>query len=472
MNDCQLNRRGFLKASAAAAAGIMISPESSSAQSAKIKGKKPNFLYVVCDQHNLDAISAYGNTNLHTPNLDRLVKRGVSFMESHSTNPVCSPARSSLFTGRMASETGVVTNNRSINKSIPNMGQWLRDADYETVYCGKWHVPEGYPTKAMKGFDVIPVGRAQGDLVDSMISRQCEAYLRNRSSENPFLLVASFMQPHDICYWTNRSGRLVPKDLRFENISGKFPPLPPNHKSRPKEPQILSERFYDNFTPQQWQYYLYVYYRQVEMMDTDLGRILDALDDSGQADNTIVIFTSDHGEGAGRHSHVSKWYPYDESVKVPMIVSCPGKILEDVRDTSHLVSGLDVMSTVCDFAGIAAPDGCKGASMKPLLEGKNIPWREFVPVETHVIGRTIRTAQYKYVKYKNDPVEMLFDMKSDPWEMNNLYEDSKYTDVMREHRKILGDWESTLTKVEPTYCTHPNNPSIRKLMKQEYGINN
>ena len=470
MSDSKLSRRGFLKASALASAGIMASPKLGSAQNATPKGKKPNFLYVVCDQQNFDAISAYGNTNVRTPNLDRLVKRGVSFMESYSTNPVCSPARSSLFTGRMPSETGVVTNDRPIHDSIPDMGQWLRRADYETVHCGKWHVPDGYPT-TMKGFDVIPVGRAQGDLVDSMISRQCEAYLRNRKSENPFLLVASFMQPHDICYWAIKGSKIVPEHLRFENISDELPQLPPNHKSRPKAPHMLNVcSGYGAFTEEQWRYYLYVYYRQIEMMDADLGRILDALDDSGQADNTIVIFTSDHGEGAGRHMNVSKWYPYDEAAKVPMIVSCPGKIREDVRDHTSLVSGLDVMSTVCDFAGIAAPDGCKGASMKPLLEGKKVPWREFVPVETHVMGRTIRTAQYKYVKYKNDPVEQLFDMKADPWEMKNLYEDSTYSDVIKEHRKILASWESTLTRVKPTYCKYPNPKWIQDLLDGEYGV--
>ena len=167
---------------------------------------------------------------------------------------------------------------------------------------------------------------------------------------------------------------------------------------------------------------------------------------------------------------VQKWYPYEEAAKVPMIVSCPGSIVEGLRDRTHLISGLDVMPTVCDFAGIDPPEGCKGLSMKPLLEGENVHWRQFVPIETHVVGRATRTEKYKYVKYKNDPIEQLFDMVGDPWETKNLYDNSNYSDVIKDHRKILDDWESTLTKVKPTYCKYPNPDWIQTLLDIEYGL--
>ena len=109
-----------------------------------------------------------GSEDLLTPNIDRLIGGGVSFLESHSTNPVCSPARSSLLTGRMPVETGVISNNRAIHPSVPNLGQWFSEAGYDTVYCGKWHLPGGYPA-AIKGFDVLPVGSGQGDLVDEIV---------------------------------------------------------------------------------------------------------------------------------------------------------------------------------------------------------------------------------------------------------------------------------------------------------------
>ncbi len=448
--DKNQNRRQFLQAGAlstgALAAGL---PQSArAAQAPAVGGSKPNFLFIVCDQLGLDAIAAHGCPDVHTPNIDRLIRRGVTFTESHSTNPVCSPARSSMFTGRMPVETGVISNNRAIHPSCPNMGQWLEQAGYESYYCGKWHVPDGYPTK-IAGFNVLPVGAGQGDLVDTVVSRWSESFLKGRDSKKPFCFVASLMQPHDICYWAIQGPRLVPENLPFDILEGKLPELPPNNKSRPPAPAKLDRQVYKQFDDDQWRYYLYIYYRQVEMVDTDIGRILDALEDSGQANNTVVILTSDHGDGRGRHSHVQKWYPYEESVKVPMIVSCPGKLAEGVVDTEHLVSGLDILCTMSDYAGLDAPPHSQGHSLRPLLEQKPTTWREFVSSEHHIDGRMLRTEQYKYVRYAGDPVEQLFDIKADPWEMDNLYDDPKMAQVVRDHRKMLAAWEASLRPVEP-----------------------
>jgi len=463
----KLTRRQFVKSGALGAAGLMAATAPSRAAHAAAKTSRPNFLLIVTDQQNLDALSAHGNPYVHTPNLDRLARRGVYFLESHSTNPVCSPARSSVFTGRMPCETGVWTNDRPIHDSVPDMGQWLRRAGYETLYCGKWHLPAGYPV-TLKGFDVIPVGIGQGDLVDSMVARLLEGYLHNRDRANPFLAVASLMQPHDICYWAIKNKAIVPEQLRFAHIADQLPDLPPNHTARPRAPKNLICG-YNGFNEDQWRYYLYVYYRQVEMVDADIGRILDALEDSGQADNTLVIFTADHGEGAGRHMNVQKWYPYDEAVKVPLIVAGPGRVRANVQDADHLVSGLDVMSTVCDYAGIDAPEHCRGRSLRPLLEGNATEWREFVAAETHVIGRVIRTAQYKYVKYKDDPVEQLFDMKADPWETKNRYDEPGLADVLRDHRRLLAQWEASLSPIPPTPSPVPMPPWMQRLLDIQFG---
>jgi len=439
-------RRDFIKASATS----VLAAGCASNRFPAIHGKRrPNFLLIICDQLGLDAISAHGCPDVHTPNLDRLVARGVTFMESHSTNPVCSPARSSLMTGRMPVETGVITNTRPIHDNVPDMGQWFRQAGYETVYCGKWHLPEGYPI-ALDGFDVLPAGQGQGDLVDTVVSRSTEAYLKNRDAKEPFLMVASLLQPHDICYWAIQHRDLVPEEPPFPQLADHLPPLPPNHRVRPPAPKKLDALAYKNFSDLQWRYYIYTYYRQVEMVDADVGRILDALEDSGQADNTIVVLTADHGEGRGRHQHVQKWYPYDESVKVPLIVSCPSRINKNRRDTDHLVCGLDVISTFCDYARVDPPERVLGRSLRPLLEHRPTEWREFLVVETHVVGRTVRTDQFKYVRYKDDPVEQLFDMRADPWETENLYNSAGYGDVVEEHRRLLREWEVRLLPVTPT----------------------
>lgn len=443
-----MTRRDFLQTSVA----TLAASQTSRAHARTAAISKPNVLFIMCDQLGLDAIGAHGFKDARTPNIDRLVKRGTTFMESHSTNPVCSPARSSMLTGRMPVETGVPVNGKPIHASCPNLGQWFGRSGYEAVYCGKWHLPAGY-TSTIPGFIVLPAGRAaqeQGDILDTVVSRTCESYLKTRDNGKPFLLIASLLQPHDICYYGNAMPGVcrVPGQLPFPELRGRLPDLPPNFTSRPKAPATLDRSAFTRFTsPEQWRYYLYVYARMVEMLDADVGRILDALDASGQTGNTIVVFTSDHGDGRARHQHVSKWYPYDEAVKVPLIVSWPGHVAQGQYDRAHLVSGLDIMSTLCDYAGIPSPPNARGLSLRPLLEQKPVEWREYVISEFRVSGRVVRTDQYKYVQFAGDPVEQLFDMKNDPWEQVNLYEDPKRADTLEAHRKLLQEWNNLITPV-------------------------
>jgi len=440
-----MTRRTFLKAGAATLGAASVAGRATPVRAAA----KPNVLFIICDQLGLDAIAAHGFRDAATPNIDRLVNSGTTFMESHSANPVCSPARSSVLTGRMPIETGVPVNGRPIHPSCPNLGQWFGQNGYETVYCGKWHLPAGYASK-LPGFVVLPAGRTareQGDMIDTVVSRACESYLKTRRGGKPFLLVASLLQPHDICYYANAMPGVcrVPEKLPFPEIADELPELPPNHDSRPRAPMALDRTRFDRFTnDDQWRYYLYIYARMVEMLDADIGRILDALDASGQAKNTIVVFTSDHGDGRGRHRHVSKWYPYEEAVKVPLVVSWPGHVAEKHRDRDHLVSGLDIMSTLCDYAGIKAPADVKGRSLRSLLEGRNVVWREFVASEFRQRGMVIRTDRYKYVHFQGDPVEQLFDMKKDPWETKNLYQEPRLAGTIEDHRKLLKEWNSII----------------------------
>jgi arylsulfatase A-like enzyme len=280
-------------------------------------------------------------------------------------------------------------------------------------------------------------------LVDAIVSRTCQAYFLNRSRRKPFMLVASLTQPHDICALTLRNLRLVPEQVPFAGIADRLPTLAPNHGLKLPAPKKVKDMELD-LSQTQWRYYNYIYYRMVEMMDADVGRILDALEDSGEADNTLILFSSDHGESRGRHGLCAKWHPYDEAAKVPFIVSWPGQIAEGRRDETHLVSGLDPMPTFCDFAGIKPPPLPHARSLRPLLEEKPVEWRDYLVFETRVTGRTVRTAQYKYVDYSDDPIKQLFDMKADPWEMRNLYDEARCAAVIEEHRRLLKEWESRL----------------------------
>jgi arylsulfatase A-like enzyme len=443
MTPNSLDRRSFLKASALGAGAALLS----GAPAARAAEKRPNFLFIICDQMNLDAMSYLGHPNVRTPNLDRLAQRGTCFMESHSTNPVCSPARSSLFTGRMPVETGVVHNDLPIREGMPNLGEWLRQqAGYETVYCGKWHLPDGYASASTAGFGALPSGGGSGAMDDQWVTRSCEAYLRNRDpkSVDPFLLVASVHQPHDICYWMIRPSTLVPSEMPFPALEGELPELPPNHKSFPDGPPEVGHGYPDFDTDLRWRYYLYCYYRMVEMMDSDVGRLLEALEQTGHAEDTVVVFTSDHGEGAGRHSNVQKWHPYDESMKVLMIWACPPRVQAGKIDRTHLVHGVDVMSTLCDYAGVQAPPNARGLSLRPLLEGKEPAWRDHLVSDWKAEGKIVRTQQYKLVTYANEPKVQLFDMQQDPWEMNTLAGDPAMAPVIAQHQALLAAWNARM----------------------------
>ena len=177
-----------------------------------------------------------------------------------------------------------------------------------------------------------------------------------------------------------------------------------------------------------------------------MGRVLDALEDSGLAENTVIFFTADHGDGMGCHKTVQKMFLYDEAAAVPFVVSWPGQVAEGVQDGTHLVSGLDLAPTLCDFGGIEAPPKARGRSLRPLLEQKPTEWREFLVSESNIRGRMVRTPEYKLITYKDDPTEQLFDMKADPWETRNLVGDARHADVMADLKKRLSEWES---KLEP-----------------------
>lgn len=431
-----MKRRDFIRTGMMAAPALAI-------RTARAATARPNIVFIISDQLSMDAIAAHGNRFVRTPNIDRLARTGFSFRESYTTYPLCSPARSSMFTGRMPSETGVITNGLPIREEIPNIGQWLGTRGYEPVYVGKWHVPQGFANN-IPGFTVLPGGfTGQGHLGDAAISRACQSYLHNRSSQSPFLMIASLLQPHDICAWVTSHSRPAEWE-KMAQIMGPMPPLPSNFEYDHNEPRSLNSQRRPNWTEQQWRYYLWSYYHHVEMVDAEIGRILDAIEDTGRAKNTVIIMTSDHGEGSGHHHMVLKNYLYDEAAKVPLFISWPGETPAGRQDTAHFASGLDITPTICDYAGVPVPDGVLGKSLRPLVEGKNVAWRDMVAAEVARGGRMIRTKDCKYVVYPNDPVEQLFDWKTDPGESRNVASDSKYSRALEDHRRLLKDWEGRL----------------------------
>ena len=441
-----MTRREFLHAGAAGLTGLMLSSRMAPAVAAA--NRAPNLLFIQSDQLSIRALSAHGNPFVHTPNMDRLAKRGVSFRLSYSANPVCCPARSVWYTGRTSSETGVVMNEWPIKEDMPDLGQWFGARGYEPVYAGKWHIPG---RNFNKSFRVLTAGHFVGEHGDAAVSRSAEGFFRGFKGDKPFFLSLGFLQPHDCCYyaWELRDD---PSDLPYPELADKLPPLPGNFHFNMQEPEKVRVPWRENkfwaflrdWSETKWRYYIWGYYRHVEMVDAEIGRALDALEDSGLAENTVIVFTADHGDGMGCHRTVQKGFLYEEAAAVPFIVSCPGRVAEGVQDTTHLVSGLDFAPTLCDYAGIEAPPKARGRSLRPLLEQKPTEWRNFLVSESGITGRMVRAADYKLITYQNDPVEQLFDMKNDPWETKNLAGESRCADVMKDLKKQLEGWEAGL----------------------------
>ncbi len=452
--------------------------------------KKPNILIIVSDQMLMDAITAYKKYFSHpaylshwanTPNFDRMVAGGYSFLDSYSTNPVSCPARSSVFTGRYSTETGVTYNNVGIDQRIPNMGQWFESrSDYNRVYCGKWHAggrwsyPDVEGARKIPGFETIPAGvSGTGDFNDFQVSGAVKGFIMNYQDDKPFLAVAGLMNPHDICYWTPQlhGDKLVPKSDLFE-LGDTRPPLPPNFDFKFEDPYPGQQVKYSK---EEWQNYLYDYCRMVEKVDADLGRMLDAV--GSRNDETLVLFTSDHGEGAARHKRVQKWHPFEQSVKVPFIAYMPGRVKSNVIDQKHIVSGIDMMTTVCDYAGIPSPPGCRGRSLRPIFEqGSTTDKMDVAFAEFQHTGRVVRKGDFKYVKiyeyskepdkpfvrledgqpekfqtgagsrrYKTTSHRLLFNLKDDPWEITDLSSDATYASKIGELDTLLAEeWEKKI----------------------------
>jgi choline-sulfatase len=405
---------------------------------------RPNILFLQADQLSYSAVGAFGCREVRTPNLDRLIGRGVSFDLSYSANPICCPARSTWYTGRTACETGVVKNDYPMVSNIPDLGQWLRPRAVEPVYIGKWHVP-GRDVRA--SFTVLNDGFRYGEHADDAIARAAQGFLRNYRGENPFFLSVGLIQPHDIYAWRQLNGHCI-AEVPYHGLLERLPPALPNRAADSREPDKVKNgwfaRLRGEWSELHWRYYLWAYHRCVEMLDAQVGRILDALDHSAFARNTVVIVSSDHGDNMGAHGLFSKEVLYEESVRVPMVIAWPGHIPEGIRDRTHLVSGLDLTPTVCDFAGVEPPPKARGLSLRPLAEQKPVPWRDALVSECAITGRMVRTPAYKLITYRGDPSEQLFDMNADPLEMKNLAGQPALAGTVTELKRWLMDWERRL----------------------------
>ena len=422
--------------------------------------KRPNILFIHVDQMHWEAMSAYGNPHVKTPALDRIAKDGCSFRASYAAMPQCVPARTCWYTGRMSCETGAPTNGDSCRGDIPDLGQWLtKHGGYNAAYAGKWHVNGRDVTKS---FDLIygkPVGK--GDYIDGAVARACMGFLENYTDDKPFFLNAGFLNPHDCCYTGGARGGQGKFSLA-EDIKDQLPPLPTSWK-----PPVKKDRFYSGWTETEWRFYIYSYYRLVEMVDAEIASLYDALKNSRFADNTVVIFTADHGDGAGFHGNVSKGYMEEEAWRVPMIVVDPGDATKGRVDLEHLSTGVDITATICDYAQVPMmPKMTIAKSLKPLVEGKEVDWRDHIVGESfHGQQVAVRDAQYKTIFYCNPKLKTkVFDLKADPLEMEKLVDTPDGRAVMAKHKNRILEYLDKVELYEP-----PEKSKSQELYLNYYG---
>lgn len=445
---------------------------------------KPNILFIMTDQQSAEMMSCAGNRYLKTPAMDELAERGVRFELAYSPSPSCVPSRTAMLTGIYPARLDLSRNEdqNNLKGKIPQnilentMGKLLSQGGYKCFFGGKTHWIKGLDYEAC-GFENLT-----SDTRDDLVEKT--ARFLKQEHDTPFLLVASFINPHDICYHSldavanffnvkkvnpkgvseranvNAAITLAKEAMQSGVYEEKCPPLRANaeftdgveqsdignrhpktdpHNPHPLDIYYHEELYVNQMTKDEWRLYSWIYHRLAEDVDRQIGIVLDALKESGLEDNTIVVFTSDHGEMNGAHKLVAKNSFYEESARVPFIIAGP-EIQEGVVDTTHLLSAsLDLIPTFCDYARVDIPKMMHGKSIRKIAEGYEPKyWRNFV-VSEGVNGRMLRTQNHKYIYYKSGN-EALFDMKIDTGEMENLAADPKYKDQMDGYKTQLKQW--------------------------------
>lgn len=438
---------------------------------------KPNIIYFFTDQQNSKMMSCAGNEWLKTPAMDYIAQNGIRFTRAYATNPVCSPSRVSLMTGRFPGyfndNNGNPVKENVGSMRIPEVSEevrsatlpaFLEKAGYHLVYGGKEHLP-GSLTPAALGFKDIT------DDERDDLAKEAAKYVSSEPEE-PYFLVVSLINPHDICYMAirdfaktehenillqNGKTELATLDEALkmpEGVSEKdfyntyCPPLPPNFEPQENEPEAITWRINkrsfqknarEHYTEKDWRRHRWAYCRLTEVVDRQIQVVLNALKESGQEENTLVLFSSDHGEMDGAHRLEHKSLLYEESANIPFLAMWKGHIPASKVDNVHLISnGLDLLPTLCDYAGIEGKSDPRGRSLRPLFEGKEVKWRNNLGIESEVGKMVVDAEGFKYIRYDVAGIEEnLMDLNKDPFEMSHFTDNPEYAGKLDELKSIF-----------------------------------
>ncbi len=407
-----IRRRDFIRDLTVAAAAAGATGSAAAAET------RPNILIVLSDQERELA----DRTGLKIPNRDRLDALGTRFTAAYCTTPQCSPARATLLTGRYPHEAGVVTNigavgGAPLSPEVPCLGTVFGSQGYATGYLGKWHLGN-------EGGDLDEFGfpgrvRARGE----KLAQATADWIRSQA-KRPWLLFASFINPHDI-YKISKIGaqvRFRPEvklPLNFEDDLATKPPPQQQFLDKDQGTAVLG------YTPEDWLRYRSCYRDLIERVDGHLGVILEALEQTRQLEDTIIVYSSDHGDMGGAHGLPFKGpFMYEELIRVPLTIAWPGTLPEaETRDA--LVSHMDLIPTLCALSQVEWPERLRGADLTSVIRGKTAELHEQIFVEYHSKQqwanpiRTIRRRDWKFNQYV-DGYRELYDLRGDPGELRNL----------------------------------------------------
>ena len=478
-------------------AALCLAPRAADAQ------RRPNIIFLFSDDHAAHAISAYrphlayGGTMPRTPHLDRLAAGGMLFQNAFVTNSICGPARATVLTGQYGHLTGVMTNRDELHPTHITFPRLVQQAGYQTALFGKWHLraqPQGfdhheilvgqgtyYNPRMITGTDTTAY---QGYTLDVVTERALVWVAHQRDEKRPFLLMLHFNAPHrwwdpgpdelglfrdtvfaePPTFWDDASGRASPardpemkvaldlfdRDLKLEapnNLTARQRAAwdaaygPENAAYRAAAPSG------DDLTRWRFQRYIADYARTVRALDDQVGRVLDYLERSGQAENTVVIYASDQGFFLGDHGWFDKRWMYEESLRMPLLVRWPGTVAPGSVNRD-LVMNLDLAETFLELAGAPVPPEMQGRSLAPLLRGRTpADWRDAIYYQYfeypgwHSVRRHygVRTARHKLIHYYEVGEWELFDLERDPEELRSVYGSPAYAALQQELLRRLGE---------------------------------
>lgn len=438
------------------AAGFMALGFAGGAAQAKLTERQaaarpPNILFVLADQWRYEAFGYAGNPDVKTPNLDRLQREGIRFVNAVSAMPVCCPTRASILTGQRPLTHGVFLNDVPLNPEAVTIGKVLRTAGYDTAYIGKWHV-DGHgrsnfiPPERRQGFDYWKVLECTHDYNHSAYyadgaeklywegydaiaqTRDAQQYLRDHAqSQKPFFLAVAWGPPHDPYFTAPEKYRALYEPAKLT--------------LRPNVPEV--ERANARKT-------LAGYYAHCTALDECFGDLWRTLQEAGLAENTLLVFTSDHGDMLGSQGAYKKQRPWDEAIRIPLLVYWPRGLGVKARRLDAPINSEDMMPTLLGLCGVPIPSTVEGLDYSRYVRGgKNpgdgatvilcaSPFGEWVRRSGGREYRGVRTTRYTYVRDLNGPW-LLYDNHADPCQTNNLANQPKYS-------RLQGKLEATLAR--------------------------